>query len=61
MDGYSKVGQGMAMMAHMGKCCMCFCGFIACSLMVAQLTFMIYLAIYAFGNPDAEAWFGKTA
>ena len=39
----------------LGGCVICLLG-TACSIL--PLVFVIYLGIYAFNNPDQEAWYG---
>ena len=39
-----------------GACVACLCG-LACSSL--PIIFTVYLGIYAFNNPDKEAWYGK--
>ena len=39
----------------MSKAC---CGIVACGLSTLPMVFMVYLYIYAFWNPDPEAWYG---
>ena len=36
----------------------CLCGLSCCA---AAVTFIVYLGIYAFNNPNAEAWYGNAA
>ena len=40
------------------KCIGCLCSLACCA---AQVTFIVYLGIFAFNNPDMEAWYGKQA
>ena len=35
--------------------CACICG---CAIAAIPITFIVYLGIYAFNNPDNEAWVG---
>ena len=34
---------------------------LACACCIAPIVFIVYLGIYAFNNPDNDAWIGKTS
>lgn len=53
MDGYMQVAKSGGAAA---TCIMCLCGLACCA---AGVTFMAYLGIYAFNNPNEEAWYGS--
>ena len=38
----------------------CACCLIACAASALPIVYVVYLGIYAFNNPDSEAWLGLT-
>ena len=42
-------------LAGAGSCVLCLLG-TACS--IVPIVYVVYLGIYAFNNPDQEAWYG---
>lgn len=42
-------------MGALGGCCACICGLVCAAL---PIVFTVYLGIYAFNNPDKDAWYG---
>ena len=49
MDKWQGMSKGVMAMA----CCIC------CSMFALILTYVISMGIYAFNNPDKEAWIGE--
>jgi hypothetical protein len=49
---------GLSTIMAMGKCAVVCAGTTSLLCCAVVLTFIIYLAIFAFSNPDKEAWYG---
>ena len=69
MDGFKNMGgegnpmaaagAAWAMLAQYGACVIYTIGCCSCLMAIGNLVLFIFLAIYAFGNPDNEGYFGK--
>ena len=55
MDQYKSQLEGAGMCVQL-TACLC-----ACAKLAAFITFWVYLGIFAFNNPDNQAWYGVTA
>ena len=63
MDGFQKANPEavFGMVQGMGTAAVVIAGCCSLACSAVFLTFVIYLAIYAFANPDSETWIGTVA